>query len=157
MPSRVYWVVPGRIAGRAGPSGPWGQPWDLREIANAGFATILSLDAEQCQASDVAAAGLRHRVVSIDGGAPPGDPTWASCRDALPQTRDFLRSETALGHQVLVHCAGGRDRTALVLADFLTATEALAPREAIARVRAERPDALDAEGWHDMAIALLSR
>jgi protein-tyrosine phosphatase len=156
VPEHLFWVVPGRVAGRPGPRGPWGVPWDPSKLARAGVDSVLSLDGEQCEVDEMSRAGLRHLLVHIAGESPPVASTESSCRDALPVTCRFLCEEYESSRCVVVHCGGGRDRTGLVLAHFLKHLTGVTPTEAVSRVRKARSDALTSPGWYELALRLLA-
>jgi len=86
---------------------------------------------------------------------PPDAYTTAICRANLPLTFEFLKANVDQGRSVLVHCAGGKDRTGLVLAYYMARREELDAATAIRRLRMTRPEALSAEGWEDMAVELI--
>ena len=60
------------------------------------------------------------------------------------------------GRVPLVHCSAGKDRTGLVLCDYLCRAEGLAPLDAIRELRRVRPIALSAPGYEDFSIEVLT-
>lgn len=66
----------------------------------------------------------------------------ARFEDAWPAARAALREVLAQGRGVVVHCRGGIGRTGLVVARFLV-EEGMPAEEAITRVRASRPGAIE--------------
>lgn len=66
----------------------------------------------------------------------------ARFEEAWPAARAALREVLAQGRGVVVHCRGGIGRTGLVVARFLV-EEGMLAEEAIARVRASRPGAIE--------------
>jgi len=149
---RIFWVVPGRLAGRPGPRR---EPWRIEEISGAGFQALLTLADDQGDPLSVRAAGLAHVCVPLPDAIPADAATERACRLALPRAFAFLDAQLTAGRRVLVHCAGGRDRTGLVLAHYLAHTRGLAAEEAIALVRVQRRDALGAEGWEALALRVI--
>ncbi|MBI3542992.1 MAG: dual specificity protein phosphatase family protein [Deltaproteobacteria bacterium] len=142
----VFWLVEGRLAGRAGPEVA---PWDLAAIRDAGFTAVLSTE-EACQAKLIKDEGLRH----LEHFMPQAYPTTpalvgrfvgmvrAAAVDALAELRG--------GGCLLVHCYAGRDRTGLVLCAVLMELEGLSAADALKRVRKARPSALTGPGVTDV-------
>ncbi len=151
---RVFWVVPGRLAGREGPARV---PWQLRSLRAAGFQAVLSLADDQCDPLELAAAGLAHASVPLPTRAPPDAEDERVCLARVPRAFAFLDAQLSAGRRVLVHCAAGRDRTGLVLAHYLARTRGLDAEGAIAQVRSARPDALLTEGWESLAVRVIRR
>ena len=77
-------------------------------------------------------------------------------RSNLRLSLELLQETIDSGQTVLVHCAGGCDRTGLVLARYMTHRESISAAQAIARLRSIQPYTLSAEGWEEMALRLIS-
>ncbi|MEM7254525.1 MAG: dual specificity protein phosphatase family protein [Pseudomonadota bacterium] len=149
----VFWVYPGQLAGRPGPGVA---PWDLRAVRDNGIDLVLSLASDLFPHSDALQANLRRVCIPFPDVVPP-DPLCVSlCRSSLAMAFTVATQAMSAGDTVLVHCAGGYDRTGLLLARCIVDREGLSGEAAIGRVRAIRPYALSAEGWEKMAITLLS-
>lgn len=152
----VFWLLPGRLAGRAGPNR---EPWDLREIRSLGIEAVLTLnDGEGCEpAAAFAAAGLEHHAVPF----PPNEPPLPGYEElllvALPAAYEFVHAQHVSRRAVLAHCSAGKDRTGLFMSYFLMRESALDVDTAIARVREVRPRALSAIGWEDLGRRVLAR
>lgn len=150
----VFWLVPGRLAGRAGPNR---RPWDLAGIRGLGIGAVLSVnDAAGCDPAEFSALGLIHRCIPLPPNEPPLDGDEALCREALPAAHEFVLAQHAAGRAVLVHCSAGKDRTGLLMSYYLMREHGLGVDEAIARVRAVRPIALSALGWEAMGRRVLA-
>ncbi len=149
---RTYWLIPDRLCGRPGPAIA---PWSLPDLRSAGIQSILSLAAEQSPLN-LADEGFRYARVPIPPQVPPDRRVERACFASLPSAVEFVRSELEAGRCLLVHCAAGRDRTALVLAGHLASESGVSATEAIATVRQARPDALTAEGWEALAQRVIS-
>ena len=142
----VFWLIPGRLAGRAGPVV---DPWNLPAIRAAGFTAVLSTD-EQCEGACVVGEGLKHFVHFM----PTAYPTNQALVDRFV---GFVRAaaleglaELAGGGCVLVHCYAGRDRTGLVLCAMLMELQGFDAASALERVRAVRPSGLTGPGVLDV-------
>ncbi|MBY5992474.1 dual specificity protein phosphatase family protein [Ferrimonas balearica] len=151
----LFWLEPGRIAGRSGPNK---DPWQPGELAEAGITTVLSLnDADQVDAAALAEAGIRHHHVALPDAIPPAERDKDACLLRLPQALARLNPALTQGERVLIHCRSGKDRTGMLMAYLLMVRQGLAPKKAMAEVRRVRPIAFSAEGWEAMTLAVLER
>jgi Dual specificity phosphatase, catalytic domain len=151
---KVFWLLPGRLAGRPGPDR---EPWDLDSLREGGIQAILSVnDGLSCHAADFVASGIAYARVSLSPNAPPQPGDDEVCLRALPRAYAFVQAQIAEGRGVLVHCSSGKDRTGLFLCYFLMRQVDLSPVEAIEAVRRVRPIALSAVGWEEFAVQVLA-
>ncbi len=138
----VWWLLPGLLAGRPGPSEV---PWDLHELRAVGFRTIVSLDG--LNGAAVRAAGLHHYRAALNGGLA----FFALGRRLLVRQMiplvDFVAAEVAAGRPTLVHCHAGKDRTGALLAGYLVRHRGLTPEEALHQVRRANPRAMTSWGF----------
>lgn len=149
----LFWLIPGVIAGRAGPNR---EPWSIAELRAAGIRAVLSVnDGELCHAEDFAQAAIVYACMPLSPNAPPRPGDLEHCLQVLPQAYDFVCVQIRQSRPVLVHCSSGKDRTCLLMAYFLMRSAAMAPEDAISRVRAIRPIAFSAEAWQDFALTVL--
>lgn len=138
----VYWILPRLLAGRPGPQIA---PWDLTELWDAGFRTIVSL--VPVDGESIWAAGFRHLQAPLYGGfafLPPMRRRLA--RQIIPIV-DFVAAEVEAGRPTLVHCRKGNDRTGAVLAGYLIRHQGLGAEEAIRRLIQANPRALRSLGF----------
>jgi protein-tyrosine phosphatase len=151
--NKVFWLLPGQLAGRSGPDQ---DPWDLEALRAGGIGAVLSVnDGLLCRRDEFEALGLNYACVPLSTNAPPLAGDDALCREALPLAHAFASAQMRQGRAVLVHCTAGKDRTGLFLAYYLMRQSALTPRHAIEAVRRVRPIALSAAGWDAFARELL--
>ena len=149
----VFWLLPGVLAGRSGPNQI---PWDAQDLRAGGIGAVLSVnDGAACHGEDFAALGMSYRCIPLSDNAPPRDGDIEYCLDALPQAYDYVRGELDRQRAVLIHCRSGKDRTGLFMCYFLMRESGMSVDDAIAAVRRVRPIALSAEGWEDLAVAVL--
>jgi len=148
----VFWVYENALAGRPGPGVT---PWHIADLKAGGVDLILSVASDLFPHSDAARNGVSRTCIPLPDCAPPDDYTVRVCRASLPLTLEIIRSSIEEGRTVLVHCAGGCDRTGLVLSYYMAWRERIEPVEAIAQLRTVRPNALSASGWEQMALELL--
>ena len=130
----------------------FGRPWardleaDLDVIQKWGAAAVVTLieshELTMLGVSDlgerIEARGMQwHHLPIVDLDAPGADfeAAWRQVADPLCQ---LLRE----GQRVLVHCRGGRGRTGTVAAVMMIELGAT-PREAVTRVRAVKPSAIE--------------
>jgi atypical dual specificity phosphatase len=149
----VYWVDKGRVAGRCG---PWRAPFDLEAMEAAGIGTILSLDAREAAMIPDGGDGIARKVIHLPDSIPPGPSEREIFRCLVPEALDFLLTRSSEDHKaVLVHCHAGKDRTGTVLAAYVMKTRKVPPRDALAAVRTQNPDAVTSLGYEDMALEIL--
>ena len=150
----VFWLRPGRIAGRTGPNL---DPWFPEQLAAAGIGAVVSVnDAISVYPDDLARAGIANACFPMADNAPPRPGDFEYCCDMLPRVYAYLAKSIDAGRIPLVHCTAGKDRTGLVLCHYLCEAEALTPLDAIREVRRIRPIALSAPGYEDFALEVLS-
>ncbi len=150
----VFWLVPGAVAGRAGPDQ---HPWDANELLAGGIGAVLSVnDGAACHPEDFTALGMGYRCIPLSDNAPPLDGDIAHCLEALPEAYDYVRGELDRRRAVLVHCRSGKDRTGLFMCYFLIRESGISVEGAIQAVRRVRPIALSAEGWEGLAAKVLA-
>ncbi len=154
MDDEVFWLDPGRLAGRCGPNKT---PWEPHALARSGFAAILSVNnGDDCDAVAIEAAGLRYACIPMSDNAPPQPGDIEVCLAALPRALDWVRRHREHG-PVLVHCRSGKDRTGLFMAWYLMHERGLDAEAAIAEVRRVRPIAFTADGWLAHCQVILGR
>ena len=148
----VFWVLPGRLAGRAGPGE---EPWDLDALWEGGFRTIVSLNG--LQSPEIEAAGFRHNSQMLNGTLAflPLTRRWLA-RSMLP-VLDYILGELGQGRPVLVHCRQGRDRTGAVLSAYLVRHEGWEPAEAVRAVREANPLTMHSRGFDQLAALCAAR
>ena len=150
----VFWLLPGRLAGRPGPDR---EPWDLDALRAMGIDAVLSVnDGKGCERAELEALGLEYHCAPLPPNEPPQAGDEEICRAALPAAYDFVRAQHEAGRAVLVHCSAGKDRTGLFMSYFLIREYGLDIDTAFARVRAIRPPALSALGWERLARRVLA-
>jgi protein-tyrosine phosphatase len=150
----VFWLRPRLIAGRSGPDL---DPWLPEQLAAAGIGAVISVNhALSVYADDLDRAGLLSACFPMADNAPPRAGDFEYCIGMLPRVFDYLAERIDEGRIPLVHCSAGKDRTGLVLCDYLCRAEGLSPLEAIRDLRRVRPIALSAPGYEDFAIEVLT-
>ena len=152
--NRLFWIIPGKLAGRVGPDK---EPWDSASLREGGVGAILSVNnGVQCRPEDFKANDINYACVPLSANAPPLPGDDEICMAALPKAYDFAKTQIAKGRGVLVHCSAGKDRTGLFLCYFVMQHAGLSPKDAIRRVRKSRSIALSALGWEEFAEYVLT-
>ena len=143
----TYWLIDHLLAGRVGPVE---RPWDIAKLREAGIEVIVSLNREADPAA-IRAAGLRH----YERPQLPSLPLFGPLKDLLLRgiepVLELIHREVSAGHPTLVHCHAGKDRTGVVLTAYLVRYLGLEIDEAVARVRAVKPNAMSAPGYEATA------
>ncbi len=141
----VFWLQDDSVGGRPGPNLI---PWNLLEFRQQGVGAILSVnDGELVHPEDLAALGIDYLCTPLSENAPPREGDLEICLASLPTGFDFVSRNRELGRRTLVHCRQGRDRTGMFLAYYLCRQFGVSAEQAIAQLKALRPDALAATGW----------
>lgn len=150
--NNIFWVYENELAGRPGPEEV---PWNLGELKAGGFGAILSVSSDLYPHTEVIKSGIERTCIPFPDVVPPDEITYSICATSLPLTYDYIQSKLREGKKVLVHCAGGKDRTGLVLSYYLLRRENISPQAAIDRFKKVCPHALTAIGWEKLAREVL--
>ncbi len=73
--------------------------------------------------------------------------------DQIDQIVDFIQEQIKNDEPIMVHCAAGAGRTGTILACFLIKYHNLSAKNAIEKVRKERPGSIQSES-QEIAIGL---
>ena len=146
---KLFWIIPGRLAGRPGPDAA---PWDLQALYQGGIGAILSVDdGRLCKPEEMATFKIAYACHPLSDSAPPQPGDAEICLKILPTACEFIETQLGQGRRVIVHCSGGNDRTGLCLGYFLVHYMGLSPNKVLHTLRAVRPTALSAKGWEVFA------
>ena len=149
----VFWLIPGKLAGRPGPNK---EPWNVDELKRGGIGAVLSVNAGiLVNPEDFQARSMSYARIPFSDKAPPMPGDLEICLSALPTAYSFVSEQIRAGTGVMVHCTSGKDRTGLLMAYYLMRTTGVSVDEAIRQVRVVRPIALSAEGWDEFAREIL--
>ena len=151
----VFWLIPGKLAGRTGPNV---DPWEPTDLKQGGIDAVLSVNGGVLVDADaLKACDITYACIPLSSNAPPIPGDLEICLDALPRAFAFVQENIEAGKAVMVHCRSGKDRTALLMSYYLMRRLSITADEAIAEVRRVRPIALSALGWDAFARELLGR
>lgn len=149
----LFWLLPGKLAGRTGPNR---DPWDLAALRAAGIGAVISVnDGMGCTPADFEPHDIAYACFPLSKNAPPEPGDDQQCWEALPNAYAFVQEQLAAGRVVLVHCTSGKDRTGMYMAYHLMRASGLAAEAAITEVRRVREIAFSAEGWDAFAPHVL--
>jgi protein-tyrosine phosphatase len=151
----VFWLIPGKLAGRPGPDL---MPWDAAQLRAGGIDVVLSVnDGFLVEPDTLEDHGIAYACIPFSANAPPIPGDMEICLDALPKAFAFVKEAIDAGKTLMIHCLSGKDRTGLVMSYFLMQTKGLTIDEAIREVRRVRPIALSAAGWEEFGREILRR
>jgi protein tyrosine phosphatase (PTP) superfamily phosphohydrolase (DUF442 family) len=151
----VFWLIPGKLAGRTGPNV---DPWDPTELKQSGIDAVLSVNGGTLvDAGALDACGITYACIPLSSNEPPVPGDIEICLQALPRALAFVQENIEAGKTVMVHCRSGKDRTGLLLSYYLVRMHRMSVDEAIAEVRRVRPIALSALGWEAFGREILGR
>lgn len=125
------WLVPGRVAACAYPR----SEEELALLAGAGVGLLINLHVSPHDPATLARHGLTELHLPVPDYTPPA-------LRQLARGVAALEDALAAGQGVAVHCGAGLGRTGTLLACYLVG-RGLTADEAIARVRAARPGAIE--------------
>jgi hypothetical protein len=151
----VFWLIPGKLAGRTGPNV---DPWDPAELKQNGIDAVLSVNSGALvDAGALESCGISYACIPFSWNAPPVTGDIQICLQALPKAFDFVKTHIQSGKAVMIHCTSGKDRTGLLMSYYLMRTQGMTVDEAIVAVRRVRPIALSALGWEAFGREILGR
>jgi protein-tyrosine phosphatase len=115
-------------------------PWNLDQVAGGRVGGIVSL-AGNVDSAAIRARGMSHlQVDSQLSFEPEAQRAWLE--SVVPSVTTLVARCRERELAVIVHCHQGLDRTGVVLACALTALDGTSGNDAIVRVRAANPAAL---------------
>jgi protein-tyrosine phosphatase len=151
----VFWLIPGKLAGRTGPNL---DPWNARLLKEGGIDAVLSVNhGILVDAEELNACGISYACIPFSKNAPPEPGDLEICLEALPKAFAFVQQNIENGKAVMIHCRSGKDRTGLLMSYYLIRTQGMTVDEAILEVRRVRPTALSAVGWEEFGREILRR
>jgi protein-tyrosine phosphatase len=149
----VFWLIPGKLAGRTGPNV---DPWDVMQLKAGGIDAVLSVNHGMLvDPGALQAAGISYACIPFSRNAPPAPGDFEICVEALPRAFAFVQKHVDAGKAVLIHCTSGKDRTGLLMSYYLMRTQGMTVEQALSEVRRVRPIALSALGWNEFGLEIL--
>jgi atypical dual specificity phosphatase len=137
----IWWLVPGLLCGMSRPGLVADAQAQYRRLSDHGVELLVCLE-ERCAypLEGVRSHGLQHRHVAIPDMAPP---SFSQAVDLCRLAEPLIRANRG----VAMHCRGGLGRTGTALAAILI-WFGDSPEDAITRVRAAEPRAIQSPAQH---------
>jgi atypical dual specificity phosphatase len=142
-PTNFSWLLNDKLAGSGMPTSPSEIDWVLKK----GVKSIITMTENPLPQSWIRNVKYLH-VPTEDLSAPD--------MDKIDQAVDFIHKQILNNEPVMVHCAAGIGRTGTILACYLVKYHKLSTKDAIEKVRKERPGSIQSES-QELAVSLYSK
>ncbi len=139
-PTNFSWLIDDKLAGSGMPTSPSEIDWLLKQ----GVRSIITMTEDSLPESWVKNVKYLH-VPTEDFSAPD--------MQQIDEAVEFIQKRIANNEPVMVHCAAGIGRTGTILACYLVKYEKISAKDAIQKVRKERPGSIQSES-QEIAIGL---
>lgn len=142
-PTNFSWFLKNKLAGSGMPTSQEEINW----IRKQGVKSIVTMTEQGLPASWI--EGLEYLHV-------PTEDLTAPDVEKIDSAVDFIHEQIENKEPVMVHCAAGIGRTGTILACYLIKYQDLTAKEAIEKVRRERPGSIQSES-QEMAVAFYEK
>ncbi len=139
-PTNFSWLISDKLAGSGMPTSISEIDWVLKQ----GVKSIVTMTENSLPESWVKNVKYLH-VPTEDFSAPD--------MEQIDEAVEFIRIRIENNEPVMVHCAAGIGRTGTILACYLIKYQKISAKEAIQKVRKERPGSIQSES-QEIAIGL---
>lgn len=139
-PTNFSWLINDKLAGSGIPTSPAELKWVIKK----GVKSIVTMTEEPLPESWIENIKYLH-VPTEDLSAPD--------MEKIDNTVDFIHERIKNNEPTMVHCAAGIGRTGTILACYLIKYHNLSVKDAIDKVRKERPGSIQSES-QEIAIGL---
>jgi atypical dual specificity phosphatase len=139
-PTNFSWLIDYKLAGSGMPTSVSEINWILKQ----GVRSIVTMTENSLPESWVKNVKYLH-VPTEDFSAPD--------MKQIDEAVEFIRDRIENNEPVMVHCAAGIGRTGTILACYLVKYETITAKDAIQKVRKERPGSIQSES-QEIAIGL---
>ncbi|HVZ62156.1 MAG TPA: dual specificity protein phosphatase 23 [Candidatus Nitrosotalea sp.] len=139
-PTNFSWLINDKLAGSGMPTSVSEIDWILKQ----GVKSIVTMTENSLPESWVKNVKYLH-VPTEDFSAPD--------MEQIDEAVEFIRIRIENNEPVMVHCAAGIGRTGTILACYLVKYQKIPAKDAIQKVRKERPGSIQSES-QEIAIGL---
>ena len=139
-PTNFSWLINNKLAGSGMPTSSTELQWVIRQ----GIKSVITMTENPLPESWVQDVRYLH-VPTEDFSAPD--------MEKIDHTVDFIQERIKNGEPTMVHCAAGVGRTGTILACYLIKHHNFSVKDAIDKVRKERPGSIQSES-QEIAIGL---
>ena len=139
-PTNFGWLIKNKLAGSGMPTSVDELEWARKQ----GVKSIITMTENPLPESWIKDINYLH-VPTEDLSAPD--------MDKIDQTVDFIQERIKNDEPIMVHCAAGAGRTGTILACYLIKYHNLSAKDAIEKIRKERPGSIQSE-LQEIAIGL---
>jgi atypical dual specificity phosphatase len=139
-PTNFSWLLDNKLAGSGMPTTHSEIDWVVKQ----GVRSIVTMTEESLPDSWV--QGIKYLHVPTEDFSAPD-------MKQIDQAVDFIQERIQNNEPVMVHCAAGVGRTGTILACYLIKYQKLSAKDAIEKVRKERPGSIQSES-QELAISL---
>lgn len=139
-PTNFSWLINDKLAGSGMPTSVSEIDWILKQ----GVKSIVTMTENSLPESWVKNVKYLH-VPTEDFSAPD--------MEQIDEAVEFIRIRIENNEPVMVHCAAGIGRTGTILACYLVKYQKISAKDAIQKVRKERPGSIQSES-QEIAIGL---
>lgn len=139
-PTNFSWLINNKLAGSGMPTSSTELQWVIRK----GIKSVITMTENPLPESWVQDIKYLH-VPTEDFSAPD--------MEKIDHTIDFIQERIKNGEPTMVHCAAGVGRTGTILACYLIKHHNFSVKDAIDKVRKERPGSIQSES-QEIAIGL---
>lgn len=142
-PTNFSWIMEGMLAGSGMPTSSAELGWVLRQ----GVKSIVTMTENPLPDSWIGGLNYLH-VPTPDLTAPD--------MDGIDAAVEFIRGQITSRNAVMVHCAAGMGRAGTILACYLVKYEKHSAKEAIQKIRGERPGSIQSAS-QEMAVGFYEK
>ena len=139
-PTNFGWLINNKLAGSGMPTSVAELEW----VRKQGVKSIITMTENSLPESWIKDINYLH-VPTEDLSAPD--------MDKIDQTVDFIQERIKNDEPIMIHCAAGIGRTGTILACYLIKYYNLSAKNAIEKVRKERPGSIQSES-QEIAVGL---
>jgi len=139
-PTNFSWLINNKLAGSGMPTSSSEIDWILKQ----GVKSIVTMTENSLPESWVKNLKYLH-VPTEDFSAPD--------MEQIDEAVEFIQNRIKNNEPVMVHCAAGIGRTGTILACYLVKYQKLLAKDAIQKVRKERPGSIQSES-QELAIGI---